>query len=236
MLVKDSKHFTKGLLLAITFLIILVAMFLPLFGEGQNALVAADNLFNSISKGSTYYITDLEKKNQAFVGKTFKADIKLKTSEIGQRTSKILGLAGAKVTGDGSQLQISGDLGQVLKSALKDSDAMFYNRDSELTARYGFSGLDAMYAWWNTLKEIDKDLKRQTQFKEAAFVDTIIKKAVEVSYNYFKIVPESAVSKAGILGFSLVFYVVYTLWWGIAIFFLFEGIGLQMTAGAKKEH
>jgi len=73
-------------------------------------------------------------------------------------------------------------------------------------------------------------------FKEAAFVDTILKKAVEVSYNFFKIVPESAVSKAGILGFSLVFYVVYTLWWGIAIFFLFEGIGLQMTAGAKKEH
>jgi hypothetical protein len=33
-----------------------------------------------------------------------------------------------------------------------------------------------------------------------------------------------------------VFYVVYTLWWGFAIFFIFEGIGLSMTkAKVKKE-
>ncbi len=62
-----------------------------------------------------------------------------------------------------------------------------------------------------------------------------MKKGVEVAYNFAKIVPESASSKMGILGFSLVFYVIYTLWWGLAILFLFEGIGLEMKAGAKKE-
>jgi hypothetical protein len=236
MLVKDSKEFKKGLLLAISFFIILVAMFLPLFENGINFLEKSDQIFNSISKGSTQYIASLEKNNQDYSGKTFKVDIKLKTAEIGQRVAKILTMAGATVTAQGSQLQVSGDLGLVLKSALKDSDAMFYNKDSELVAKYGFSGPDSMYAWWSGLKEIDKDLKRQARFKEAAFVDTILKKAVEVSYNYFTIVPESAYSKASILGFLLVFYVIYTLWWGYAIFFLFEGIGLQMTASAKKEH
>jgi hypothetical protein len=29
--------------------------------------------------------------------------------------------------------------------------------------------------------------------------------------------------------------VIYTLWWGVAILYLFEGIGLQMKAGKKKE-
>jgi hypothetical protein len=29
--------------------------------------------------------------------------------------------------------------------------------------------------------------------------------------------------------------VVYTLWWGFAVFYLFEGVGLQLTAGKKKE-
>jgi hypothetical protein len=29
--------------------------------------------------------------------------------------------------------------------------------------------------------------------------------------------------------------VVYTMWWGFAIFFLFEGFGLEMKAGKKKE-
>ncbi|MFH0958790.1 MAG: hypothetical protein V1897_08820 [Pseudomonadota bacterium] len=236
MLIKDGKHFTKGLLLAITFFIVLVAMFLPLFEGGINFLQKSDQIFNSISKGSTHYIADLEKKNQEFAGKTFKVDVKIKNAEVGQRIAKIFTTAGATVTGEGTQLQISGDLGLVLKSTLKDSDAMFFNKDSELKTKYGFSGLDSMYAWWSGLKEMDKDLKRQAKFKEADFINTVLKKAVEVSYNYFTVIPESAVSSAGILAFLLVFYVVYTLWWGFAVFFLFEGIGLQMTASAKKEH
>ncbi len=62
MLVKNSKAFIKGLLLMVTFLIVLVLMFMPLFGGGDqprgNALEAADKLFNSIAKGSTNYIAD----------------------------------------------------------------------------------------------------------------------------------------------------------------------------------
>ncbi len=37
------------------------------------------------------------------------------------------------------------------------------------------------------------------------------------------------------LTFSLVFYVIYTLWFGIAVLFLFEGFGLEMKKGARKE-
>jgi hypothetical protein len=58
---------------------------------------------------------------------------------------------------------------------------------------------------------------------------------VEVGYNYYGIAPESAKSKAGILAFALVFYVIYTLWFGYAILMLFEGFGLEMKKGAKKE-
>jgi hypothetical protein len=36
--------------------------------------------------------------------------------------------------------------------------------------------------------------------------------------------------------FLLVFYVAYTMWWGFAIFYIFEGIGLSMKkAKVKKE-
>ena len=87
----------------------------------------------------------------------------------------------------------------------------------------------------NVLKEIDKDLTRQKQFKEASFVADVVKKGIEVSYNFANIVPESAGSRMGILSFSLIFYVIYTLWWGLAVMYLFEGVGLQMTAGTKKE-
>jgi|WetSurMetagenome_2_1015567.scaffolds.fasta_scaffold519054_1 hypothetical protein len=236
MLVRDKKHLVKGLVLSISFLVVLGIMFTPNFGDNMNALEASDRLFNSIAKGSTYFIPDLQKSNQGFMGKTFRVDIKLKTSELGQRTATVFKKAGATVTGEGAQFEVSGDLGKVLGAAISDSGAMFHNRDSELSAKYGLPGLEVMAAWWNGLKEVNKDLVRQKQFKEASFVDTVIKRGVEVGYNFFGIEAGSAVSRAGMLAFALIFYVLYTLWWGIGILFLFEGIGLEMKAGGKKEH
>jgi hypothetical protein len=233
-MIRNKGAFIKGLLLAVTFFIVLIGMFLPLF-DGENALKAADRLFNSISKGSTYYIPDLTKKDQAFMGEKFEATAKLKTPEMAQQASKLLTTAGAQVTADAAQIKVTGDLGKVIDASLKDSEAMFHNRDAELQSKYGFPGKQVMLVWWNILKEMDKDFKRQTKFKEAAFVDTVVKKGVEVAYNFFQIAPQTASSRMGILTFSLVFYVVYTLWWGIAVLFLFEGVGLEMKAGAKKE-
>lgn len=241
MLIKDSKNFVKGLLLTISFGVVLIIMFMPYFGvsprtnQAQNAMEAADDLFNAISKGSTLYIPDLEKKNKAFEGNTIDVNVKLKSNDMAQKASKLLTTSGAKVSGEGAQLKVEGDLGKIIAGSLKDSNELFYNRDAQLQSKYGFSGREVIYAWWSILKEFDKDLKRQNKFKEAAFVSDVTKKAVEVAFNFYGIEPQSVVSKAGILSFSLVFYVLYTLWWGIAIFFLFEGFGLQMKAGAKKE-
>jgi hypothetical protein len=33
----------------------------------------------------------------------------------------------------------------------------------------------------------------------------------------------------------LVFYLVYTLWWGFAIFYLFDGVGLSMKKARVKQ-
>jgi hypothetical protein len=44
------------------------------------------------------------------------------------------------------------------------------------------------------------------------------------------------VDRAGLMIFLLAFYVFYTMWWGYAIFYLFEGFGLTMKkAKVKKE-
>jgi hypothetical protein len=63
----------------------------------------------------------------------------------------------------------------------------------------------------------------------------VVKKGVEVGYNFFGIQPQTASQEAVWLSLSLVFYVIYTLWWGIAILLIFHGVGLEMKAGAKKE-
>lgn len=237
MLIKNKKEFTKGAFLAISFLVVLVIMFLPLF-EGHNTFVAADELFNSIAKHSTYYIGVLIKKSAAFNGQPFDVTIKLKNQEVVDKAKKVFTTAGCEASGDAGQFKIKGDLGKALSAALKDSDDMFYDRDSELKSRYGLEGKDALYAWWSCFKAMELPLKKlgkPENFKQAAFLNDVVKKGLEVGYNFFQISPQSARSKAGILTFSLVFYVIYTLWWGIGILFLFEGIGLEMKAGAKKE-
>lgn len=234
MLIKQKGLFFRGLIMAIGFLVILFLMFSPLF-SGKNSLEAADILFNSIAKGSTNYFTGLTKRTGEYANKTFDVSLKLKDQAMAQKASKILSSAGAKVSEQGADLKVSGDFGAVIGASLKDSEAMFRNRETEVSAKYGYSGKETLYVWWNAFKEMDKDLKRQKQFKEAAFLADVVKKGVEVAYNFAKIEPESASSRMGILGFSLVFYVIYTLWWGLAIMFLFEGIGLEMKAGAKKE-
>jgi len=234
MLIKEKRAFVKGAVLFVSFFVVLLLMFSPLFG-GKNALEASDDLFNSMSKGSTYYIPDLIKKNESYKGASVSLSIKLKDTQMAQKASKLLTTAGATVKEDGTQLSVSGDLGRLLEASLKDSDAMFNNREAEVTARYGLPGKEALFVWWNVFTEIDRDLSRQKRFKEAKWVSDVVKKGVETGYNFFGIAPQTVGSRAGILTFSLIFYVIYTLWWGVAIMFLFEGVGLELKAGAKKE-
>jgi capsid portal protein len=64
----------------------------------------------------------------------------------------------------------------------------------------------------------------------------VMKKAVEPAYNFYKIESQKVVDKAGIMSGLLIFYVAYTMWWGFAIFYMFDGIGLTMKkAKVKKE-
>jgi hypothetical protein len=234
MLVKEKGTFIKGLLLFVSFFIVLALMFMPLF-DGKNALETADNLYNAISKGSTYYIPGVMKKAETYKGTSISVALKMKDAKCAEFGAMILGKANAKVAASGTQLAVEGDLGAILLAALKDSDDLFNNKEDAVKQRYGAPGRRALHTWWTLLSETDKDLKRQKKFKEAKFVNEVITRGVEAGYNYFGIIPESAKSKALFLVFSLAFYVVYTLWWGVSVLLLFEGFGLQLKAGAKKE-
>jgi hypothetical protein len=64
-----KKILGVGTTMAIVFIVILTVMFTPIFG-GNNAFEAADNFFNSIAKGSTYFIPGLMKDSESYNGKT----------------------------------------------------------------------------------------------------------------------------------------------------------------------
>jgi hypothetical protein len=105
---------------------------------------------------------------------------------------------------------------------------MYHNDGKLVSQKYGYEEKRVLFNWWMSYKLMEKELKAQKKFPEAKAVDLVVKKAIEVSYNFFKIEPQKIKDKYGIVIFSLIFYVVYTLWYGFAILFMFEGWGLKL--------
>lgn len=248
-------HLGIGIVLAISFWVVLFLVFSPIFpkttdGKPQNGLEWADELFNELAKGSSYFIPKVQKSNEKFMGRMFAVTIKMDKPEDkpgdaekrAERASKLFTInPAAKVEVKGSELKIEGDLGLVLKAALEDSDAMFKNEGDKIKVKYAEAmatdDVKQMYRqWYNVLPKIDKAFKKEKMIEEAKIVSDVTKKAVEASYNFYGVNPKKVKDEAGLMTFLLVFYVAYTMWWGFAIFFIFEGIGLNMSkAKVKKE-
>ena len=250
-----KKHLGLGIVMALSFWVVLFLMFSNIFpktkeGNPQNGLQWADEMFNELAKGSSYFIPKVAKSNEKFMGKTFTATIKLDKPEDkpgdaekrAQRASKLFTLnPGAKVEVNGAQLKIEGDLGMVLKAALDDADLMFKNDGGKIKAKYAAEMAtddekQIFRQWNNVLPKIDKAFKKEGKIEDAKMVSDVTKKAIEAGYNFYGVEAKKVKDEAGLMTFLLVFYVFYTLWWGFAIFYIFEGIGLTMTkAKVKKE-
>jgi len=64
----NKKSLFMGILLAVSFFGVLGLIFSPIFGEGRNGLTYADDMFNTLSKGSSYFIPELQKNAEKFNG------------------------------------------------------------------------------------------------------------------------------------------------------------------------
>ena len=236
MIVKNKMEFTKGAILALTFAGVLALIFSPVFGDGRNGLVYADDMFNKLSKGSSYFIPKVMKSNEKFANTAISASVKFEKPEQIDGTVKLLATAGIEAKNANPDLQINGNLGALMAKILQDSDDMYKNNGAAVVARYGVDEKKVMESWHSMLKGVDKALKKQGKIEEAKIVSDVMKKAVEPAYNYYKVEAQNVVDKAGIMTGLLVFYVAYTMWWGFAIFYMFDGIGLTMKkAKVKKE-
>jgi hypothetical protein len=235
MLIKNKKPFGIGAVFAISFLTVLLMIFSPVFG-GKNGLQFADDSFNKLSKGSSYFIPKVAKNVEKFAGKPFSVEIKLEKPEDAEQTAKLFSSAGIKTEVSAAEIKLEGDLGVLLGTVVEDSDAMFNNDGKAVADRYGYDEKQAMKNWWTALNKIEKKFKKSKNIEEAIIVAEVTKKAVEPGYNFYEIKGERVADHAGMMSGLLVFYVAYTMWWGYAIFYLFEGIGLTMKkAKVKKE-
>ncbi len=235
MLIRHAKTFNMGMLLALSFLVVLFLIFQPLF-NGKNGLEFSDDLFNKLSKGSSYFIPEVLKGSEKLVGTNFSVNIKLDKPEQAESAVKLLTGNGAQAVAKDTGLTISGDLGQLLGGILRDSEEMYHNDGSKVASRYGLQEMDAMALWWSMLTKMNKEFQKEKKLTESEMVMKVMQRAIEPAYNYYGVQPEKVSSKAFTVIGLLVFYVIYTMWWGYAIFYLFDGIGLTMKkAKVKKE-
>ncbi|MEW5746531.1 MAG: hypothetical protein AB1805_13960 [Nitrospirota bacterium] len=228
----NKKSLSIGMFLALSFFGVLILIFSPVFGDGKNGLVFSDDMFNKLSKGSSYFIPKVAESNKKFMGAGIATTVALEKPEQADKAVKVLSTAGAQVEAAGAELKINADLGRLMDAALKDSDAMFKNDGAAVSGRYGFDEKEVMVTWWNVMKVLDKQLKKDGKIEEAKIVSDVMKKAVETSHNFYGIPAVKVTEKAGLMTGLLIFYVAYTMWWGFAIYYLFEGIGLS-TSKAK---
>lgn len=236
MAISNKGPFVIGLLLALSFFGVLILIFSPIYGGGMNGLDYADDLFNKLSKGSSYFIPKLKEANKSFQGRTFAVQFSIDKPEEVERIQKLFSAAGNKVEVQGSELKIEGDLGRTVDLILRDSDLMFHNKGKEIQALYGLEEKAAMKAWWSALARMDKYFKKNLKIEEANHISEISKKGIEPAYNFYQVEPQRVADRAGLMTFLLAFYLFYTIWWGYAVYYLFEGFGLTMKkAKVKKE-
>jgi len=227
-MIANKKEFGGGLALLVAFFVVLFIMFQPVF-SGHNAMQYLDNLYNSISKGSVDYSGSLKGTAAQLVDKEVTMNMTYVDANVAAQAATMMTLAGAVVTTEGNSLTVSGSLGNLLMASLDDAKALYDNDSDALKAKYGIEGRRVMYNWWLTMNHMDKSLTKQKAFEAAKKVSTIQQKAVEAAYNYFGVEAVHISDKMGMVAFSLVFYVFYTLWYGFAILFLFEGWGLRLS-------
>ncbi len=211
-----------------SFFVVLGVIFMPIF-HGHNGLDFMDNLYNSISKDSAYFIPELKEKVQKHKGSMSELQLTLRDAQQAQESAKLLEAGGAIVTVSENNIVVSGDISSVLMNSLADADIMYANDGPRLVKKYGYNHRLVLYNWDRVLATMQKSLNKMEKFKDAKIVSTVKKKAVEMSYNYYGVEPQSAMDSLFLVTFSLVFYVFYTLWYGFGIMYLFEGCGYRIS-------
>jgi len=226
-MVDQTRRLAQGLALLGGFAAVLVVMFLPILEE-KNGLDYLDSLYNSISKGSANYFPRLTQEADEFQGRAINVGVTMKDEQQAGEAVALFRSAGAQVQQSGAVLQVEGDLGAILASCLKDAGEMYRNDGESVQKRYDQPARRVLYNWWVALTAMSKGLDKQEMFKESRVVGNVITRGVECAYNYYGVEAQPISTQVWVVVFSLVFYVVYTVWYGFAILFMFEGLGLQL--------
>ena len=269
MLIHEKKPFLRGSVLLASFLLVFAVLLTPVMPDPENpgnhitGLQFADDVFNELSKGSSYFSPAVQEAVKPVDGKEVSFTVAMKKGDFAPLAAMLVTKAGATAQVADGKITISGDLGKILAAATSDADLMYKNDAHSVVARYDAdkavitSCIDALKArdngsdpsvtaeqeqalavtssWWHALHPAIKELQKQGCISEAKVIDTVVRRALEPGHNFFRVKEAKVSEHVFLMAAMLIFYILYTLWYGFSIFELFEGIGLAMSKSKVKK-
>lgn len=231
-----KQYRTRAIFLLSTFFVVLVLIFMPLYpdlkpGSKTDGLTFMDNFFNSLSKDSAYYVPQELEKAQSFAGQNFEADLQYKSPTLAQQAAEVLNANGFVATAEDVNVKTSGDFSKLLQAALVDADFMYQNQGDAIASKYQtLDERSAVYAWHNTMTALGKNLEKGGSATATMLnaTQSMRSKALEPAYNYYQVERKPVRQNAPLLIFALVFYVIYTCWYGFGILYFFESLGVKL--------
>lgn len=240
MLITNKSYFIKGVTLLASFFVVLFLIFSPVFkdakGKPQNGLEFSDDMFNRLAKGSAYFIPEVTKKVESVQGKMVDVTIKQKDAAAAEQAAKVMTQLGATAEAKDAAVHVTGDLGKFLGTVTQASDKVYKNDVKGASEMFeGADGAKSLKTAWGVLNPMIKELQKQKMIDEANVVGTVNGKAIEPAYNFLGIEGEDITAHIPLAAGLLIFYVIYTMWYGYGIFDVFNGIGLSMTKAKNKQ-
>ena len=239
MIVVRKKPFWIGAGLLASFAILFYFLLTPIVdaGDGQKltGLQFADQTFNELSKGSSWFIPEARATAKSMAGKNVSLGMIIKPEKLLPTAQALLescGVTNVDVTG--VRLSFYGDLGLILEAVVNDSEALYKNEGRELEAAYGLSIAEIAQGWWALLSPAIHELEKQKRIADARAVETVLRRALEPGNNFYGITAKRVADNIPLVAGFLLFYIVYTVWYGFGVYELFVGLGL-MNAEARKE-
>jgi hypothetical protein len=242
MLIHHKGAFIKGLVLLATFAAVLVCILLPLYdgpnGQKQNGLSVSDDFFNKLAKNSANYLQDVTDEVNEKITDQAKLDVTVKMAKPADAAAAadIFTKAGFSGEAKESTVHVAGPLKPMLLKFIADAQIVFDNDpDGKLKEFYGLGADKALTLVFEVASRSIKVLQKDRLFTEADILDSLNKRALEPAVNFYGISGEPVSKNIPALSGLLIFYVVYTMWYGYAIFYLFEGIGMSMKKSKVKK-
>lgn len=244
-MIANKRLFGLGLGMLLSFFVVLVLIFLPLWKGGtENGLNEIDNLFNRVSKSSSDFMDKMSEEAEKEMG----VPIKFTTGPIREsdesnqevrlaqalRIAELFKRAGATVSVDKTKVKVEGDMGEIMAAAVADSRLAFGNQQGALQKKYSYPADDKqsdkhlMYDWYMGIDNAQRDLTALEEFDQSKTLMELNERAVEPAYNYNGIESSSPKTEWFALVLANIGYILYTVWYGFALLFMFEGWGLKL--------